>query len=259
MTDVRISLVVGNWKANPPRADLDRLTSGLIDAVAPAAQAGVDVVVCPPFPWLATVATGLDGSGIQLGAQTLAVVDSGGVTGEVPASLLRGLCDYALLGHYERRIQCEEDNGDIRKKIAAAIDNDIRPIFCVGESAEALEHGASGGVLAEQMESVLDGLNLNSHLVIAYAPIWTTIGMIIPPQASYVNDVCAMLRETLADITSADLAAQARIIYGGRLTESNVNDLAAQPDIDGLLVGAGATSPERFAMMAGAVAGAQGS
>jgi triosephosphate isomerase len=218
--------------------------------VGPIAGAGVDVVFCPPFPWLQTVATGLSGTGIRLGAQTLAVVDSGGVTGEVPASLLRGLCDYALVGHYERRIQCEEDNGDIRKKIVAAIENDIRPIFCVGESAEALEHGASGGVLAEQMEAVLDGLPLDSRLVIAYAPIWTTIGMIIPPEASYVNDVCAMLRETLTDITSADLAAQARIVYGGRLTESNVNALAAQTEIDGFLVGAGATSPERFAIVA---------
>jgi triosephosphate isomerase (TIM) len=253
MTSSRKPLVVGNWKANPPRAELDGLTGRLVDAVGPIAEAGVDVVVCPPFPWLATVATGLAGSGIQLGTQTLAVVDSGGVTGEVPASLLRGLCDYALLGHYERRIQCEEDNGDIRKKVVAAIENNIRPIFCVGESAEALEHGASGGVLAEQMEAVLDGLSLDSRLVIAYAPIWTTIGMIIPPEASYVNDVCAMLRETLADITSADLAAQARIIYGGRLTESNVLDLAAQPEIDGFLVGAGATSPPRFALMAGAV------
>jgi triosephosphate isomerase len=180
-------------------------------------------------------------------------VDSGGVTGEVPASLLRGWCEYALLGHYERRIQVEEDNGDIRKKITAALENDIRPIFCVGESAEALEHGESIAIIAEQMEAVLDGLTLDSRLVIAYAPIWTTIGMIIPPEAAYVNQVCGLVRETLADITSPDLAAQIRIIYGGRLTEPNVPALVGQPEIDGFLVGAGATSPERFGMMARAM------
>ena len=112
----------------------------------------------------------------------------------------------------------------------------------------------TSAVLAEQMEAVLDGLDLDARLVIAYAPIWTTIGMIIPPEAAFVNGICRTIRETLADIASPDLASQTRIIYGGRLTESNVSALAAQPEIDGLLVGAGATSPERFAMMAGAVA-----
>ena len=248
-------MVVGNWRANPPRSEIQNLCGRLVDATGQIASSGVDVVVCPPFPWLSTVATALEGSGLKLGTQTLSVVDSGGVTGEVPASLLSGWCDYALLGHYERRIQVEEDNGDIRKKIIAALDNGIRPIFCVGESAEALEHGESVAVLSEQMESVLDGLNLDSNLVIAWAPSWTTIGMIIPPDAAYVNQVCAILRETLADITgSPELADQVRIIYGGRLTEANVTGLAAQTEIDGFLVGAGATSPDRFAMMARAVA-----
>ena len=250
----RTPLIVGNWRANPARNELESLCIRLIDAVGPVASSGADVVVCPPFPWLSTVAAALEGSGLKLGTQTLSVVDSGGVTGEVPASLLAGWCDYALLGHYERRIQVEEDNGDIRKKIIAAIENSIRPIFCVGESAEALEHGESVAVLSEQMESVLDGLNLDSRLVIAWAPRWTTIGMIIPPDAAYVNQVCAILRETLADITgSPELADQVRIVYGGRLTESNVAALAAQTEIDGFLVGAGATSPDRFAMMARAV------
>jgi triosephosphate isomerase (TIM) len=246
-------MIVGNWRANPPRAEIDTLCSRLIDATGEIARSGVDVVVCPPFPWLSTVASALHGSGLRVGAQTLSVVDSGGVTGEVPASLLRGWCEYALLGHYERRIQVEEDNGDIRKKITAALENDIRPIFCVGESAEALEHGESIAIIAEQMEAVLDGLTLDSRLVIAYAPIWTTIGMIIPPEAAYVNQVCGLVRETLADITSPDLAAQIRIIYGGRLTEPNVPALVGQPEIDGFLVGAGATSPERFGMMARAM------
>ena len=172
--------------------------------------------------------------------------------------LLRGLCSYALIGHYERRIQCSESNGDIRKRIVAALDHDIRPICCVGEAAEALEDGMTSAVLTEQLEAVLDGLDLDARLVIAYAPIWTTIGMIIPPEAAFVNSICSMIRETLADIASPDLAAQTRIIYGGRLTESNVQDLAAQPEIDGLLVGAGAASPERFAMMARAVLRAPG-
>jgi triosephosphate isomerase (TIM) len=254
----RTPIVVGNWRANPPRRDVESVCGHIIEATGQIASTGVDVVVCPPFPWLSTVATALEGSGLKLGAQTLSVVDSGGVTGEVPASLLAGWCNYALLGHYERRIQVEEDNGDIRKKIIAALENDIRPIFCIGESAEALEHVETVAVLSEQMESVLDGINLDSRLVIAWAPIWTTIGMIIPPDAAYVNEVCGILRETMADIAgSSDLADQVRIIYGGRLTEANVAGLAAQPEIDGFLVGAGATSPDRFAMMARAVAEAR--
>jgi triosephosphate isomerase len=249
----RTPVVVGNWRANPPRSEVENLCRRLVDEIGQVAAMGTDVVVCPPFPWLASVESALEGSGLKLGAQTLSVVDSGGVTGEVPASLLRGWCEYALLGHYERRIQVEEDNGDIRKKIIAALENDIRPIFCVGESAEALEHGESVAVLTEQMETVLDGLELDARLVIAWAPIWTTIGMIIPPDAAYVNQVCEMLRETLGDITSPDLAQQARIIYGGRLTDANVSGLATQPEIDGFLVGAGATSPDRFGMMARAM------
>jgi triosephosphate isomerase len=245
--------VVGNWRANPPRPEIESLCERLASATGHIASYGVDVVVCPPFPWLSTVASLLAGSELMLGAQTLSVVSGGGVTGEVPASLLRGWCDYALLGHYERRIHVQEHNGDIRKKIVAALENDIRPIFCVGESAEALEHGESVAVLSEQMEAVLDGLDLDERLVVAWTPIWTTIGMIIPPEPSYVSQVCGVLRETLADITSPELAADVRIIYGGRLTEANVPELAAQSEIDGFLAGAGATSPDRFAAIAGAI------
>ncbi|MFN0072352.1 MAG: triose-phosphate isomerase family protein [Chloroflexota bacterium] len=253
MGSARTRLVVGNWKAGPPRAEAQHLAHQLVPAVQPLINSGLDIVICPPFPWLTDIADIVKESGILVGAQTLAAVDTGDITGEVPASLLCGICEYALIGHYERRIQCGERDGDIRKQIAAALAADIRPIFCVGEPAEALEHGASRVVVAEQLEAVLEGLILDTRLVIAYAPVWTTIGMVIPPAAAYVNDVCGAIRETLADITSVDLAAEARIIYGGRLTESGVAALAMQPEIDGLLIGAGATSPERFAFFSHAI------
>lgn len=238
-------LVVGNWKMNTDRAEAAALVSALLPLLA--GSSGVEVVVCPPFPWLTDVAALLEGSQVLLGAQTMNSEVSGAYTGEVSPRMLKGLCQYVLVGQYERRILFAEKDAHVRRKLQVAQQHGLKPILCIGETADQMDEGLGPYVVAEQIEADLEGVTLDSRLVIAYDPVWTTMGLVAPPPLSYVSDMVAHIRETLASVFSPSAAEEVRVIYGGSVNARNIAEIAADPRLDGVLTGATSTSAENFA------------
>jgi triosephosphate isomerase len=246
-------LVVGNWKMNTDRAEAAVLVGSLLPLVAPIAD--VEVVVCPPFPWLTDVARLLEGSRVALGAQTMNSEVGGAYTGEVSPRMLKGLCQYVLVGQYERRILFAEKDAHVRRKLQVAQQHGLAPILCIGETADHLDEGLGPFVVAEQIEADLEGVTLDARLVIAYDPVWTTMGLVAPPPLSYVSDMVAHIRETLASVFSPEAAEQVRIIYGGSVNPRNLAEIAADPRLDGVLTGATSINAANFANVVSAFSG----
>src|SRR5207244_5484099 len=148
------------------------LVRAVMPAVAP--YSDVEIVLCPPFPWLTEVERLLHGSGIKMGAQNMHTEAGGAYTGEVSPRMLKGLCQYVLVGQYERRILFSEKDAIVRRKLHAAQQHGLLPVLCVGENADQLDEGLGPYVVAEQLEANLEGAKLDDRLVISYDPAWTT-------------------------------------------------------------------------------------
>jgi triosephosphate isomerase (TIM) len=249
-------LVVGNWKMNTTQDEAQALVRALLMALAAVSE--VEVVVCPPFPWLTDVARLVEGSTIALGAQTMHSEVGGAYTGEVSPRMLKGLCQYVLVGQYERRILFAEKDAHVRRKLQAAQQHGLKPILCVGETADHLEDGLGPYVVAEQLEADLEGVALDARFVIAYDPVWTTMGLVAPPPLSYVSDMVAHIRDTLGTLFAPQPTAEVRIIYGGSVTPRNIADIAAIPILAGVLSGATSISPDNFTTLVRAFSGREG-
>jgi len=208
----------------------------------------------PPFPWLTDVARLLPGSAVALGAQNMHTESGGAYTGEVSPRMLKGLCRYVLVGQYERRILFSERDAIVRRKLHAAQQHGLRPILCVGEDADQLDEGLGTYVVGEQIEADLEGANLQESLVIAYDPAWTTMGLVAPPPLDYVGKVISHIRDTLSSLFSSSLAQETRLIYGGSVNLRNIAEIAALPDVDGVLAGTASLNADNFAALVRAFA-----
>src|SRR6266568_24631 len=164
-------LIVGNWKMNLGPHEAGVLIKRIEQNLEP--HTGVEVVVCPPFIDLVPVAKELDRKKLKLGAQNLHYLDEGPYTGEIGAAMLKGLVDYVIVGHSERRAMGETDKV-IAQKLAAAIRNDITPVLCVGESLQDREHRLTTKVVVDQLTADLGQLTAEdvAKIVIAYEPVW---------------------------------------------------------------------------------------
>jgi triosephosphate isomerase len=238
---------------NTLREDAAALARALVSQLE-AHVGSVDVVVCPPFPWLTEVADILKGSGIALGAQNMYPETGGAYTGEVSPRMLKSLCQYVLVGQYERRILFGDKEAIVRRKVQVAQEHGLMPMLCVGENADQLDEGLGPYVVAEQVEADLDGARLDERLVIAYEPSWTTMGRVAPPPVSYVGQIVAHIRATLTMLYSSAVAEQTRVIYGGQVNPRNIDEIAAEPGLDGVLAGTAATNPTNFVTLVRAFA-----
>lgn len=231
---VRKKLVVGNWKMNGSRAQNDVLLSALKEE---GRDVAVEVVVCPPYPYLGQVGQALEGTWIALGAQNISSFNAGAYTGEVSASMLVDLgCAWVIVGHSERRSLFGETNEVVAVKVRAALEAGLNPIVCVGETLGQREDGKAEAVVGEQIDSVVSALGQDgaAKLTVAYEPVWAigTGRVALPEQAQ------AMHRFIRARLDLAGVAAEGvRILYGGSVTAENAPLLFVQPDIDGALVG----------------------
>lgn len=241
---MRTPLVIGNWKMNTSRAEAQALAGAIVSSVG--AQTGVEVVVCPPFPWLTEVAKAIEGSNVELGAQNMHTEAGGAYTGEVSPRMLKELCQYVLVGQYERRIYFSDKDAIIRRKLQAAQQHGLIPVLCVGESADQLDEGLGQYVVAEQLEANLEGARLDEKLVIAYEPSWTTMGLVAPPPLTYVGEIVAHIRATLEMLYGRSITEQARIIYGGPVNPRNIADIVQDARIDGVLAGTASINADNF-------------
>jgi triosephosphate isomerase len=250
---MREFLVAGNWKMNGSTAANDALVSGIVAGVPDGD--GVCLLVCPPFPYLATVAGLVSGSKVALGAQNVSEHESGAFTGETAPSMLKDVgCRYVIVGHSERRAIYGETSVQVAAKFQAALAAGLTPILCVGETLEEREAGATEQVIDEQLDAVLSlsGADSFGGAVIAYEPVWAIgTGMTASPEQA--QDVHKHIRARLAG-HDTDLAEKVQILYGGSMKGENAPGLLSMPDIDGGLIGGASLKANDFLAIANAAA-----
>ena len=243
----RKPFIAGNWKMNTRHAD----GTDLAKAVAAAADSnsGVEVAVCPPSPYLASVASAIQGSACGVGGQNLYPQSDGAFTGETNAAMLKDVgCEYVILGHSERRTLMGETDEDVSKKLRAALDGGLVPIVCVGETLEQREAGETQSVVRSQISGSLAGLDAGeaASIVIAYEPVWA-IGTGKTASPEQAEEVHADIRSQLSEMFGSEVGEQIRLQYGGSVKPGNAAELLAKPNIDGALVGGASLKADDFA------------
>ncbi len=244
---MRRFLVAGNWKMNTVAADATALAKEIATGAAEAAKS-VDVLVCPPFPYLLPVRDALGQSAVRLGAQNAWFEAPGAYTGEVSLEMLADCgCTSVILGHSERRHVLGETDGTINKKVKAVCGKNLQAVLCVGEQLADRESGQTELVLDTQMQGGLEGVPEAdlAKIVIAYEPVWAigTGKTASPEQAQAAH---AHLRKWLESRYNSAAAQAMRILYGGSVKADNALTLMQQPDIDGALVGGASLTGKAF-------------
>jgi triosephosphate isomerase len=246
---MRNFLVAGNWKMHGDDAANRELVAGILEG-APASDR-VSLLVCPPYPYLASVAAQLQGSAVELGAQNVSEHEAGAYTGEVAPAMLADVgCRYAIVGHSERRTLYGESSTQVAEKMAAALGGGLVPILCVGETLEQRESGSTEQVVAEQLGAAVErnGIAAFGSAVIAYEPVWA-IGTGRTATPEQAQDVHRYIRSVLAG-QDASVAENVQILYGGSVKGDNAAGLFGMPDIDGGLIGGASLKAADFLAIA---------
>ena len=235
----RKPLVAGNWKMN---GSLE-LVATLAEVITKIDTSNVDVLVFPPFP---LIKPALD-AGLKAGAQTVSENNAGAFTGEVDAKLVNELgAEYTLVGHSERRAIYGESNEVVAAKFAKAQEQNLKPILCVGESEQEREQELTEQVVWQQIDAVISKLGVDAlaNSVIAYEPVWA-IGTGKTASPEQAQNVHKFIRSKLAEL-NGELADKIQLLYGGSVNENNSEQLFAQPDIDGGLIGGASLKADSF-------------
>ena len=242
----RKKLVAGNWKMYTTAASARQLAAAVAAGVGP--DAGVEVLVCPPFPYLGTVGEAIRGSAVMLGAQNCFHEKEGAFTGEVsPAMLLDQGCRYVILGHSERRHLLGESDETVNRKVYCALGVGLRVILCFGETLEERQAGRMKRVLQTQFQGSLAGVGKEAlgQLVLAYEPVWA-IGTGQNATPEQAQEAHVFLRSLVADAYGSEAAQALTIQYGGSVKPGNAAALFTQPDVDGGLIGGASLQAEAF-------------
>lgn len=249
---MRNRMIAGNWKMNKTYVEGVELAQGLADQLADG-TGDVDVVVCPPTVDLKGVSEVIEQSEapFALGAQNVYFEESGAFTGETAPNMLEAVgATYCIIGHSERRGYFGETNEDVNRKVRALLDGGLYAVACVGESLAVRDEGSAEEFVCAQVRAAFAGLEPEEagKCVVAYEPIWA-IGTGRTATPEQAQDMCAAIRATLADMFGAETADQMRILYGGSMNVGNVEQLLAQPDIDGGLVGGASLKADQFVQL----------
>lgn len=238
---------------NGKRAANKALTDGIIGGMPRSDD--VALLICPPFPYLGTVAKDIEGSGVALGAQNVSEYEGGAYTGETAPAMLTDLgCEYVIVGHSERRALMGETSDIVARKFAAALTVGLKPILCVGETLEEREAGHTEAVIDEQLDAVLDvtGIAPFNTAVVAYEPVWA-IGTGLTATPDQAQEVHRHIRQRLEALDKG-IAAAIQILYGGSVKGDSAAGLFAEPDIDGGLIGGASLKSAEFLAIAAAAA-----
>lgn len=251
-------LLVANWKMNTSLSEALILASGIKEGLAD--LAGVEVILCPPFPWLVSIVEVMQRhpiSQLHLGAQNIFWKENGAYTGEVGAPMLKGLAEYVIIGHSERRRLFHETDQEIEAKIKLALAHGLRPILCIGESRRpTAEQLTDPSTLSEahvrpvlhQLAMAIKGLSASElqRLIIAYEPVWAISTTVNAQTANghYANQVATMIQAELRRCTKT--AEAVPVLYGGSVNPDNAAEFIHQPELHGLLVGGASLKAASF-------------
>mmetsp|Transcript_2698 Transcript_2698/g.3184 ORF Transcript_2698/g.3184 Transcript_2698/m.3184 type:complete len:296 (+) Transcript_2698:47-934(+) len=252
----RQPIMAGNWKMNPAtEEEALELATGLSkllgEETCPMDEDNefcTEVVLFPPHPFLRLVKDTVEDVGITVGAQSIFFEDKGAYTGSVAISMVRSVgCEYVLCGHSERRTLFNDSDDAINRKVKKVLEAGLKPILCIGETKTEYDLKIKNEVCAMQLSKDLVGVTKEQmeDVVIAYEPVWA-IGTGLVCGSEDANEVHAYLRTVLASLYDDEVAQATRIQYGGSVTPESVDELMAQPEIDGCLVGGASLVAEKF-------------
>ncbi|MCC0690213.1 triose-phosphate isomerase [Clostridioides sp. ZZV14-6387] len=232
---MRKPIIAGNWKMHKTIKEALEFVNEVKDKVN---SDKVEAVICAPFTLLKDLKEATKGTNIKIGAQNMHFEEKGAFTGEVSPLMLKEIdMDYVVIGHSERRQYFNETDETVNKKVLKALEVEIDPILCVGETLAQREAGKTKDVCKVQVEKALENVLKDdlAKVVVAYEPIWA-IGTGKTATAEDANDVISYIREVIKGLYG-ELANEVRIQYGGSVKPSNVAEIMGQSDIDGALVG----------------------
>jgi triosephosphate isomerase len=251
MTPERRPAIVGNWKLWGTRAQVADYCDRLLTLLPDERRRPAAVGICAPFTALDVCVEKLSGSGVGVYAQNMHQEETGAFTGEVSAAMLTELgVDGVLLGHSERRQYFGETDRALQEKVPAALAAGLRPILCVGETEDEREAGETERKLRHQVQEGLEKVEAErlAEVTIAYEPIWAIgTGKVATPEIA--QEAIAFVRALVGD-RSKEAAEAIRVLYGGSVKPDNAEEILAQPDVDGALVGGASLDPEGFARIA---------
>ncbi|HAG84937.1 MAG TPA: triose-phosphate isomerase [Cyanobacteria bacterium UBA12227] len=235
---MRKIVIAGNWKMYKTQREASEFLQGFMPQLEQTPQQR-EVVLCAPFTALSVMSTSLHGSRVQLGAQNIHWENAGAYTGEIAGDMLTELgVRYAIVGHSERRQYFGETDETVNKRLLAAQRHGLIPILCVGETKQQRDARETESIIINQLTKDLVDVN-QEQLVIAYEPIWA-IGTGDTCESSEANRVIGLIRSQLK-------VADVPIQYGGSVKSNNIDEIMAQPEIDGVLVGGASLEPDSFA------------
>lgn len=243
---MRKNIVAGNWKMNTTLDEGVELANN-VNTLLQGKKVNCDVIVCVPFTHLTSVNAVLDPALVKLGAENCSEHAKGAYTGEVSASMVKSTgAEYVILGHSERRQYFGENNAQLLAKTKLALENGLRPIFCVGEVLEERENGTYNEVVKSQVEALFDlSAEDFGQIVVAYEPVWA-IGTGKTATADQAQDMHAHIRAVIAEKYGKEVADNTSILYGGSCKPGNAKELFAKADVDGGLIGGAALKAEDF-------------
>ena len=248
----RLPIVGGNWKMHGTRAHAGELLHALRAALDGISD--IDVVICPPAPWLGDAADTFKTGSLGVGAQNVYGEPEGAFTGEQSASMLVDTVSHVIVGHSERRWVFGETEEETNRKLVAVLDAGLTPILAIGERQKQREAGETDRVLEGQLLAAFEGIGaLPDSVVVAYEPVWA-IGSGLAATPAMAQEAAATVREIIGSRFGAETATAIRIQYGGSVNSDNANAFVALPDIDGALVGGASLRADEFAAICGAFA-----
>jgi len=239
-------LIIGNWKMNFNIGEASMYLHKLTNMIPP--QRTVDVVLAPTMLTLQPLSLQINRRQFKLAAQNCYWRDEGAYTGEVPATHLRGIVDYVIIGHSERRYLFMESDKDIRAKVQAVVRNDLQPILCIGETSLEKANGEVNDALNDQLIGGLANLTADEldKLVVAYEPVWA-VGTGKNAMPEDVREASKLIRRQITQLFGASASKKVRVLYGGSVNVDNVDSYLAIKEIDGLLIGGASLDAHQFA------------
>lgn len=245
---MRKKIVAGNWKMNNSFQEADDLIFDIVKQVDNSGNNGVEVVVCPPFPYLELATDITENDRVFIGAQNVSNKESGAYTGEISALMLKSVeVKYCIIGHSERRKYFNESNEFLAEKVDICLKHDITPIFCCGELLEERESENHFNIVKNQLTESLFHLELKDikKVVIAYEPVWA-IGTGVTASPAQAQEMHAFIRKIISEKYSKSTAERISILYGGSCNAKNAKELFSNPDVDGGLIGGASLKADDF-------------
>ena len=240
-------LIAGNWKMNTNQFESRVLAEYIVGGVMKMSRLDIGILMCPPFTSLPVVRSVVDGTNIMVGAQNCHFEPKGAFTGEISLNMIKQLeCTHVIIGHSERRAYFYETDELINKKVKAALEAELIPIMCIGETLEQRQGGETFDVLQRQLDGGLNGLDKvdTTKVVIAYEPVWA-IGTGISATIEQVQEAHDWIRNYFGNRIGGS-EQEMIILYGGSMNDKNAAEILAIGNVNGGLIGGASIVPETF-------------